>query len=269
MSKKRRKTTSCFNCETPLNNRENYCPSCGQENHHKQASVVILIRDFLGDSLSFDSKLFKSLAPLVLQPGVMTEDYLNGKRQKFVPPIRLFLFLSFIYFGLSLLLFQEWTGSVTLNGEVATGKAAEEFGEAMRNNMNLLFFLFTPIQALIIMIWYRSKERKYYVNFFVYSLHLFSLLFVMGTVIETLDWLFTGDQDFMTVFDWILFAFNVLLIAYFLVYTVVSLKRVFKKKNNILLFIITLIMSLIAFIVVSLIFILSLGWMYNMFTPVV
>ena len=270
MSKKRRKSTSCFNCATPLVHRENYCPECGQENHNKQASTTILIKDFLGDFWSFDSKLFRSLKPLLFQPGKMTSDYLDGKRQKFIPPIRLFLFLSFIYFGLSLLMSEDWTGTITIDGGTPNEAAQEAFGEAIRNNMNLLFFMFTPVQAVLVMLMFRTEKRRYYVNFFVYTLHLFSLLFIIGMVVETINWLSTGMREKFTSFDRILLGLYILFITYFLIYTVVSLKRVFRKKNNIFLFFVTLLMSLLAFLVVSLLFILLLGWMYNMFSqPVV
>ncbi len=266
MGKKRRKSTSCFNCATPLVNGENYCPNCGQENHNKQASIGILVNDFLGDFLSFDSKLFRSLKPLLFQPGTMTRDYLDGKRQKFIPPIRLFLFLSFIYFGLSLLLFDEAAARVTIDGESINNAAVDNFSEAMRRNMNILFFFFTPIQALIILIFFRSKERKFYVNFFVFTLHTFSLLLILGILIDLLNWALTSSGDTLTTLDYIILSIDLALILYFLAYSVLALKRVFQKKYNLLLFIAALLFSIIAFLLLSIGFVLFFGWSYNIFS---
>lgn len=55
-----------------------------------------LLVDFLGDFFSFDSKIFRSLKPLLIRPGQMTKAYLEGKQIRFIPPLRLFLFLSVV-----------------------------------------------------------------------------------------------------------------------------------------------------------------------------
>ena len=104
MPKLRRKSSVCYNCGEQLVNSKNYCPNCGQENHSRQASTSLLIKDFVDTYLSFDSKLFMTMRPLLFQPGTLSKEYLDGKRVKFVPPIRLFIFLSFLYFGISLVI---------------------------------------------------------------------------------------------------------------------------------------------------------------------
>ncbi|NRA11109.1 MAG: DUF3667 domain-containing protein [Crocinitomicaceae bacterium] len=40
----------------------------------------------------------------LIKPGFIAKEYLEGKHQLFIPPIHVFLFLSFIYFGLGFLL---------------------------------------------------------------------------------------------------------------------------------------------------------------------
>lgn len=51
--------------------------------------------------LHFDTKLFKSLKYVILWPGKMTKEYLQNKRQRFVPPVRLYIFVSVIFFLLA------------------------------------------------------------------------------------------------------------------------------------------------------------------------
>lgn len=99
MSKKqRRKKVICPNCKVSLNKNVNFCHNCGQENHEKRASVKMLINDFSQDYFTFDSKLFRSLKPLLFKPGFLTLEFINGKRMNYIKPIRLYLFISFIYF---------------------------------------------------------------------------------------------------------------------------------------------------------------------------
>lgn len=248
MSKKRRKSGSCYNCQWPLTNGENYCPNCGQENHNRQASTRLLLVDFFNDYLSFDSKMFRTLIPLVLKPGFMTREFLDGKRMKYVPPIRLFIFLSFLYFGLIYLLGEEWIGKFTVNGSEPGSHNSERFLEIFRNNINLMIFAFTPIQALIFMPFFRSETKKYYVNFFVYTLHLYSFLFLLGVTFQLSGW-FLGFMSNQEVGDYLQLTFQIIGLIYFLLYTIISLKKVFNKKYNIFLFFVVLLMSLLSFLI--------------------
>lgn len=92
------KYDQCPNCGQKLRPDDKYCPNCGQKNRDWNISLWQLIIDFLGDYFSFDSKLFKSLKPLLFKPGSMTRAYNEGRRQRYIPPLRLFIFLSIIFF---------------------------------------------------------------------------------------------------------------------------------------------------------------------------
>lgn len=104
MAKKRRKKNLCPNCNKGLQDWMNYCPKCGQENHVKRASLSLLTKDFLQDYWTFDSKFFRSIIPLLFKPGYLTNEFIEGRRQKYIPPVRLYLFISFIFFLTSSLL---------------------------------------------------------------------------------------------------------------------------------------------------------------------
>lgn len=79
----------------------NYCPNCGQENHKVTVGLKLLVSDFFKDYLTFDSKIFRSLKPLLISPGELTQKFSEGKRSSYVPPVRLYLFISFIFFFIS------------------------------------------------------------------------------------------------------------------------------------------------------------------------
>ena len=92
-----RKGSHCLNCEMKLNN-EAYCPTCGQENTNRNISIWTLIQDFLGDYFSFDSKFFTTLIPLFISPGRVPQEFIEGHRVKYIPPFRILIFSSFIFF---------------------------------------------------------------------------------------------------------------------------------------------------------------------------
>jgi hypothetical protein len=63
-------------------------------------SVRILFLDFLGDYFTFDSKLFRSIFLLILKPGFLTKEYNEGKRMRYIRPLRMYLVASIAYFFL-------------------------------------------------------------------------------------------------------------------------------------------------------------------------
>lgn len=100
MAKSRRKKSECLNCFTKYPEENNYCPNCGQENHDRRVKFRFLIGDFLADYFTFDSKILRSLGPLLFRPGKLTREFNAGHRVKFIPPLRMYIFISIIYFAL-------------------------------------------------------------------------------------------------------------------------------------------------------------------------
>jgi hypothetical protein len=88
----------CLNCEAKLNAEDRYCHVCGQRNRKSRITIKQLASDFLGDYFTFDSKLFRSLFPLLFKPGFLTKEFLKGRRVRYIPPLRMYIFVSIIYF---------------------------------------------------------------------------------------------------------------------------------------------------------------------------
>ena len=89
-------SANCLNCGTRL--RGQYCGSCGQRSRSRLISLWELISDAFGDLLEIDSRLWQTLIPLMLRPGQLTHDYLQGRRARFMPPFRMYLVLSLLFF---------------------------------------------------------------------------------------------------------------------------------------------------------------------------
>ena len=119
--RERRKKSECFNCGSKLRANDNFCSNCGQENHDKKVPVSLLLNDFAGDYLTFDSKVFRSLYSVIFKPGLLSAEYADGKRTRYVKPIRLFLFISFIYFLLLNLMAQDSGVITTTDGGGGSG----------------------------------------------------------------------------------------------------------------------------------------------------
>lgn len=97
MAKELRKTEQCPNCGHTLSD-DSYCSFCGQQNTDNSVSIWILVKDFLDDYFTFDSRIFKSLVPLLFKPGFLTTEFNAGKRVKYIPPLRMYFIISLIFF---------------------------------------------------------------------------------------------------------------------------------------------------------------------------
>jgi Protein of unknown function (DUF3667)/Domain of unknown function (DUF4286) len=86
----------CLNCGTRL--RGQYCGSCGQRSRSRLISIWQLLKEAFGDLLELDSRLWKTIIPLLVRPGQLTRDYLEGRRARYMPPFRTYLVLSLIFF---------------------------------------------------------------------------------------------------------------------------------------------------------------------------
>ncbi len=86
----------CLNCGAPLYGQ--YCGQCGQRATSRLISLYELTRDAFGDLFELDSRLWRTLIPLLLRPGELTRDYLEGRRARYMPPFRMYLVLSVVFF---------------------------------------------------------------------------------------------------------------------------------------------------------------------------
>jgi hypothetical protein len=86
----------CLNCGNHL--RGQYCGQCGQRSRSRLISLWELISDAFGDLFELDSRLWQTVVPLLTRPGRLTRDYLKGRRARFMPPFRMYLVMSVIFF---------------------------------------------------------------------------------------------------------------------------------------------------------------------------
>jgi hypothetical protein len=89
--------TDCLNCGTAV--QANFCSHCGQDTAAHMPSAMEFLHEFVGHYVALENKLLKSLSLLLFKPGRLTRDYLEGKRVRYVLPLRLYLTLSVIFFA--------------------------------------------------------------------------------------------------------------------------------------------------------------------------
>src|SRR5437667_1805265 len=88
--------THCENCGAEL--QGHWCPQCGQPAIEYRRSFRHVVADLLNEFLNWDSKFFTTIALLILKPWRLTNEFLAGKRVRYVNPLRLYLLASILFF---------------------------------------------------------------------------------------------------------------------------------------------------------------------------
>jgi len=169
--------------------------------------------------LSFDTRILRTLWPLIRRPGMLTVEFLAGRRARYVHPFKLYfafsvlLFLGLAFSGYSVIRVgaaeEVVTGvRVELGEDEGTEGAVEEPGEPSflarflgpvaelaendPDRLNRIFtdrlaksiILLVPVFAVLLLVF---DHRRRYVAHLVFSLHLHSFAFlalVIGLVID-------------------------------------------------------------------------------------
>jgi hypothetical protein len=257
MAKNRRKFTQCPNCGYIFEEVNNYCPNCGQENHDLNVPVKHLVEEFLEGTLHYDNKFWVTLKYLIFKPGLLTEKFNLGQRASYVPPFRLYVFISIISFfmlAISPSTMQVGFGNSetlaeldpeereaiaqidSLRSQVAVvapevregmdafaTKARELSGntkplrDKMVKNTSFLMFLLMPLFGYLLYLFYRKLGRNY-VEHLMFSIHVHSFFFILFTIYLALTFFLPEDVDIF---------FVVILITS--AYTYLAMLRVYKQ----------------------------------------
>jgi hypothetical protein len=107
--------TVCVNCgwtsEGP------FCARCGQKRFYRgDLGIRHAWHHLFHELLHLDGKIFRSLKSLLLRPGELTLDFIEGRRAQHVHPIRLFIVFLFLFF-----LFAPVNPLMEIGGNLAQG----------------------------------------------------------------------------------------------------------------------------------------------------
>ena len=200
----------CANCGSPLSGR--YCSTCGQRADAQVHSVGYFLHELLEALTHGDSHVRATLMPLLRRPGFLTREYFAGRRARYLPPLRLYLFMSVVFLVLSAVLDGnsgahmhaegqrppttddcaqlqtnlKWGGQPLLPRlQAACRKAVADngrmFGENMVRNLGRAMFVFLPLMAALMKLLY-WRPRRYYLEHLVLLLHNHACVFLLLSI---------------------------------------------------------------------------------------
>jgi hypothetical protein len=197
---------SCANCGARLAGP--WCSQCGQHSHESGRRLRDLLHDAWHSFTHLDGRFGSTLQLLFLKPGALTREYFANRRASQVPPFRLYLVCSLVFFALTS--GEKWyaehydakaPGPVVFDAQKAdTGPCefdlgngtapawvktacdnvakdqGKTLGKAFLGNAPKMMFLFLPLLAALMQLAY-WRPRRWYVEHVVFSLHTHALLF--------------------------------------------------------------------------------------------
>ena len=91
--------SACLNCAAPLTGP--FCAACGQRDIPPYPSVKDLVVDAFWELSGWDGRFASTVKALVQRPGMLTREFLEGRRARYISPLRLYLMASLVYFVLA------------------------------------------------------------------------------------------------------------------------------------------------------------------------
>ena len=92
------RASKCLNCGHPMELTDVYCSYCAQMNSTKKLSLGDFFEELFSSIINYDSRFRTSIKTLLFKPGVMSREFINGKRMKYVNPFRFYLSISILFF---------------------------------------------------------------------------------------------------------------------------------------------------------------------------
>jgi hypothetical protein len=93
---KERHEKDCLNCGAMVQGR--FCQVCGQENIVPHESFLSMVHHFFADITHFDGLFFKTVGILIAKPGFLSAEYVKGRRNSYLNPVRMYVFTSALFF---------------------------------------------------------------------------------------------------------------------------------------------------------------------------
>lgn len=195
----------CENCGAAIS--ASYCGECGQRAGPHDLSLWQFVREAADDITNADSRLWRTLAPLLFRPGYLTREYLDGRRARYLPPFRLYLVVSVVCFVLASVLGPKVPSVGVDRRQITSTQAAcdddsfydgpwrqqilpllqagcrsviadggRELTRQFVANLPSALFVSLPLLALFMKAMY-WRPRRYYVEHLLFFVHNHSFLF--------------------------------------------------------------------------------------------
>lgn len=182
------RTEHCKNCNYDFRidlQHMKYCPNCGQENHSPRRPFFHYLYELVEGIFHLDNKTWLTIKTLFLHPGKITKDFIEDKRNRYSPPVRMYIWCTAFFMFSFWLLIDRYTHYTDMLAEVnkTMSQRFDALSDSTSTSINIITSRFWPmlhsvpvsnqrvlknIQDAEIKNW--LKEQNYPCNFFYIQL---------------------------------------------------------------------------------------------------
>jgi hypothetical protein len=174
----------CANCQTPLSGA--FCAHCGQRVKPLNPTLRELAGDVWAEVTDVDSTLLRSVRYLFTRPGFLSREHAEGRRARYVSPVRLYLVFSVLFFAAASLVAQR-EGMFEAEDNPAPAAVVGNAQALFETWMPRIMFVLVPLCGLCVMAFTRRARRHYPVHFH-FGLHLHAFWFALFAFMAPLEW---------------------------------------------------------------------------------
>lgn len=191
-------TEHCPNCEAALTGE--YCQKCGQKRiHSHDFAVTHFFGHVVHEFTHLDSnKAQRTFTSLLFRPGLLTREYLAGRKGRYIQPLRIYLTFSALYFLFAWGALSDIRGGgvpglsrnsivvrIAQQKKVEPSALAEKIQQKAEKYSAALRFASVLVSGLFLSLLY-FRMKKYYVEHLIFSLHFYSFDFFCKSVFALL-----------------------------------------------------------------------------------
>lgn len=249
------KSFECVSCGENFTGR--FCSNCGEKKVDEKERTILHFFGQLLNAITFsDSKMIRSLGLLLIKPGFLSREYIDGRRNIYTKPLPLFLIINLLYF-----LVQPvdtfYTGFVSqteyqtysdYTGQMASAKMevlgisksdlAKKYDRVAvdysKTLIILIVFLFSIPLSLVFL-----GKRQYYYNHIIFSLGYISFILlgpmlILSILLYGVKYFFEGVLGISFQLNINSIGFSSFLASILLFYLIFGLKRFYKQKYRLI-----------------------------------
>ncbi len=193
-----------------------YCTQCGEELQVAIPTVGQYLKELINEFIAFDSKLLRTIPLLLFKPGYLTQEYVAGRRRRYLLPSRVYLLFAFLtFFLLSFVVNSQLTGWLTGSTlKFSVGNLDPSVSRPMIVNFMkdiegafpyVILLECLPVFALLLKLIFR-KQKKRYVEHLVFSFHFFAVSLVVIIPAMLIPLRFTTLVGMLIIMTYLFFA---------------------------------------------------------------
>lgn len=216
---------NCHNCNTAVTGR--FCTECGQKLELHRPTFGHFVGEGIESLTHADSRLWQTLWYLISKPAFLTKEFFDGRRARYLPPIRLYIVLSVAFFlslalipssdptpaGIDELELDGVCSNLKYSGPFAEvmsqrlqdacfrmqrGDGNQALGEAFLRNLPKAMWVLLPVFALVMLLfWWRP--RRLYAEHVLFLIHNHGAIFAILTILSLVELIVpTAVSDWLT-----------------------------------------------------------------------